>query len=288
MLGEKSVALQPITDADAPAVARFLHANLNRRVSAAAWEAVMAPPWPASQPNHGFMLLDNGRVVGAYLALYSDRSVDGGTERFCNLAAWCVLESHRAHGLRLLRALLRQKEYHFTDFSPSGNVVALNTRLGFELLDRRTALIANIPWPGRGRRAQVITSDATIRTTLGGRDLRLYQDHASTAAHQLVLEREGRSCLVVFRRDRLKRLPLFASVIHVTDPGLFLSEIRRFGRYVLLRHGMVGTMAELRLIGKRPRLSTIIEGPRPRMYKSRTLRPDQIDYLYSELACLAW
>ena len=59
--------------------------------------------------------------------------IDGRVERFCNLGAWCVLPEHRFHALRLLKALLAQDGYHFTDLSPSGNVVGLNERLGFRV-----------------------------------------------------------------------------------------------------------------------------------------------------------
>ena len=84
------------------------------------------------------MLLDaDGAIVGAHLAFYSEREIDGRAERFCNLGAFCVREEHRFHSLRLLKALLAQDGYHFTDLSPSGNVVELNRRLKFELARHR-------------------------------------------------------------------------------------------------------------------------------------------------------
>ena len=107
----------------------------------------MTPPWDENQPNHGFLLEDEGAVVGAYLALYATRPIDGQPEAFCNLAAWCVLPAYRHLGLRLLRALRAQPGYHFTDLSPSGNVVELNRRLRFEALDTATALVPNLPLP---------------------------------------------------------------------------------------------------------------------------------------------
>ena len=54
---------------------------------------------------------------------------------------------YRLHGLRLLKAVLRQEGYHFTDLSPSGNVVGINERLRFRFLDTTTALVPNLPWP---------------------------------------------------------------------------------------------------------------------------------------------
>ena len=72
-----AVIVAPITDAAVPAVSVFLHEHLNSRVPAQAWAQSMHVPWSAHAPNHGFYLLDDATVVGAYLAFYSERIVDG-------------------------------------------------------------------------------------------------------------------------------------------------------------------------------------------------------------------
>jgi hypothetical protein len=284
------VQLSPITDADIPVVAAFLHNHLNRRVPAEAWASAMRVPWKVDAPNHGFMLRVGEAVVGTYLAFYSERLIDGRPERFCNLAAWCVLPEHRFHGPRLLKALLAQDGYHFTDLSPSGNVVAINKRLGFEQLDTTTALVPNLPWPSwPGRRYAIRTDPAAIEETLAGSDLDIYRDHAGTAAaRHAVLSRGDRSCYVIFRRDRRKRLPWFASLLYVSDPVLFQEMGRRFGRHLLLRHGILATLAEVRVVRHRPRWSVLLASARPKMFRSERLAADQVDNLYSELTCVAW
>ena len=151
------VELRPITRSDVPAAAAFLHEHLNSRVPAAAWARATEVPWSVDSPNAGFMLLDGDAVVGVHLAYYSEREIAGRTERFCDLGAFCVLPEHRFHALRLLKALLAQDGYHFTDLSPSGNVVGLNTRLGFRFLDNTTTRRAE---PARGRRARAATRSA--------------------------------------------------------------------------------------------------------------------------------
>jgi hypothetical protein len=281
-----AIRVSPISGADVGAVAEFLHANLNSRVPAAAWARAMDVPWKVDAPNHGFMLFEDGTVVGAYLAFYSERLVDGRPERFCNLGAWCVLPDRRFHSLKLLRALLAQEGYHFTDLSPSGSVVPINTRLKFEFLDTEAVLVPNLPWPGLGR----VTSDpAVIDRTLTGPDLEIYRDHAGAAAANHVLLRRGDDwCYVVFRRDRRKNLPLFASVLYVSNPALFRRMSRSFARYLLLRHGIPFTLVETRIAGHRPGPSIALKSPRRKMFKSDRLRPEHIDYLYSELACVAW
>ena len=151
------VDLRPIAESDVASVAEFLNAHLNPSVPPAAWARALDVPWRVDQPNAGFMLARRRRRGGrAPRVLLRARSIDGRPERFCNLGAWCVLEEYRFHAMRLLKALLAQDGYHFTDLSPSGNVVGVNERLGFRFLDTTTALMPNLPLAvGRGRRDQL-------------------------------------------------------------------------------------------------------------------------------------
>jgi hypothetical protein len=284
-----TVRVAPITGGDARRVAEFLHAHLNARVSVEHWADAVAVPWSVDAPNSGFMLLDEDEVVGVQLAFYSERVIDGNGERFCNLGAWCVLPAYRFQGLRLLKAVLGQQGYHFTDLSPSGNVVGINERLDFRFLDTTTALVPNLPWPTWPRRDVISSDPAVIERTLTGHDLELYRDHAAAAAaRHLVLIRGDESCYVVFRKDRRKGLPLFASVLYVSNPPLFRAMAKPLARHLLIHHGALATLAEERIVGYRPRLSLLLRSPRRKMFRSPSLAPAQVDDLYSELVCVAW
>jgi hypothetical protein len=278
----------PIEDDDVDEVAAFLHANLNSRVPPSVWSDAMTHRWVDS-PNHGFLLRDGHDVVGAYLAFYSERVIGERVERFCNLGAWCVLDAYRSQGLRLLRAMLAQKKYTFTDLSPSGNVVALNQRLRFTTLDTATAAVVNLPWIS-GRTGILVTSDPRlIEQSLTGTALRLFHDHADLAAARSVLIRAGDdTCYVIIRRDRRKRLPVFGSVLYVSNPDLFRRAGRAFSRHVLRRHRILVILAELRVVVERPRGSVMLRRPRPKMFRSERLGADDIDYLYSELTNVTW
>ena len=284
-----TVELTPITDQDVAVVADFLHANLNTRVPASVWARAMSVPWKVEAPNHGFMLTGEQHVVGAHLAFYSERVVAGHVERFCNLGAWCVLPDFRFHSVRLLKALLAQDGYHCTDLSPSGNVVPLNARLEFRSLDTTTALVPSLPWPTLARRTRISADPDVIESTLAGAELELYRDHAqAAAAHHLVLIRGGDSCYVMFRKVRRKELPVFAAILHVSDPELFRRAILPLTRYLLVHYRVLVILAELRIVGNRPRPSLMLPSPRPKMYRSTSLEPMQIDDLYSELVCVPW
>ena len=72
----ENIQICPITSGDVERVAAFLHAELNGRLSPSAWAAAIRPTWPSASPNHGFMLVNGERVLGAYVAFYSQRRVD--------------------------------------------------------------------------------------------------------------------------------------------------------------------------------------------------------------------
>ncbi len=287
-MSDEPITLLPIERGDLALVGAFLSRNLNPRLSSAEWAASIVPPWVVDSPNHGYRLVRGEELVGVHLAFYSRRSVDGEPEDFCNLGAWCVLEPYRSQGIRMLRALLAQPGYSFTDLSPSGAVVPLNRRLRFRSLDTDTVLIPArpLPWP---RRTRVIDDPDTIGAGLTGSDKAIFEDHRhAAAARHLLLRRNGRDCYVMFRRDRRKGVPAFASILHVSDQELFADSITELSRYLMLRHGVLCILGELRVIGRRPSMTVHLRTPRPKMFRSARVDAEAIDDLYSELTCVAW
>jgi hypothetical protein len=283
---EMTVELAPIADADVPAVADLLHANLNDQVPWA--RSCFAVPWKVNAPNHGFLLRDGQLVVGACVAIYSERLVAGRMERFCNVGAWCVLPAYRFHSVRLLMALLAQEGYHFTGLSANETVLAIFARLKFRSLDTSAALIPNLPWPTVPGRTRISAVPDVIERTLSGTELELYRDHSQAlAVHHHVLLHGQDSCYIMYREFRYKDRPLYAVLLHVSNPDLFHRAMLPLTRHLLVRHRLVATLGELRIIGHQPRLSFKLNAW-PKMYRSANLEPEQIDNLYSELACVPY
>ena len=236
--------------------------------------------------DHGVVLVDGDDVVGAYVAYYSDRIIDGRTERFCNLASWCVRPEYRRHSLRMVKALLGQDGVHFTDFSPSGAVPALNERLGFTYLDDRAMIVPAVPWPWRPD--SVSADPHVIEDALEGEERRLYRDHRDApAAHHLVLRDGAAACHVVLRIERRKRLPV-AVVLHASRPDVLRRMIRPVAGHTLAHHRVVALLVELRWLGGDAPAATVRIRLRPKMFRSSTLGTNDIDYFYSELFHLQW
>ena len=276
----------PITDADVDAAAGFLHAHLNTGVAQEVWAAAMNPPWGVDAPNHGFILRQDDDVMGVLLAFYSRRRVQGVDVDVCNLGAWCVLPEARLRSVGMLKTALAQDGYVFTDLSPSGSVVALNRRLGFTELDSSAVLLPCVPRLPR-RHHRVVMDLDEIPSHLDEDQRRLYEDHRGTLAarHAVLIAPDG-PCYVIYRRDRRRGLPVFATVLYASHPPRFQRMAGRFaGR--LLRSGVLAVLVDER-IGGRPRGARPVTMNRPKMVRSTSVRPVALDYLYSELVCVPW
>lgn len=281
------VAVLPIGHDDVEPVSAFLHEHLNTRVPPKRWAALLRPPWGLVGPNQGFQLLDDDhRVVGVHVAVYSIRG--NGAIRVCNLAAFCVLEEYRSHSLALLRALLRQRDWIFTDLSPSGVVPTLNERLGFRHLDTTTRLVLNRP--RLSDRGEVTTSPDVLRAVLTGKDATVFHDHGDApASRHLLVRDEGGYGYLVYRRDRRKRLPLFASPLFAGGTPAVLQRLWPAVSAHLLMQGMPAVLAEQRVLGFTPMgLGRGLARPRPKMYRGDLPPEVSRDHLYSELTLLEW
>ncbi|WP_446664598.1 hypothetical protein [Flexivirga sp. B27] len=268
-------------------MSRFLAQNFPPNSSAedwvTGWAEINSRP-EAEAPNHGMALWSGQDLVGVYAAIYSTRIIDGRREHFCNLAVWCVCAEFRASSVRMLRALLAQDGYHFTDLSPNPDVQRLNLRLGFRYLEPSWHLTLNLPWPTWPRRMTVSSEPEDVARALTGEPLRFYEDHRRCPwARHAVIETDTEACYVQWRFERRKRLRWFAAIQYVSDPVLFRAGWRHLSRHLGLRHQAVATLVDAHVAGGAVTPSMPLSGEPHRMFRSMTLRPDDIDYLYSEI-----
>ncbi len=275
----------PITESNAQRVGEFLHANMNPDIPVDVWVRSLRAPWDPDA-ECGVALVDGEQVVGAYVAYPSEREIDGRAERMCNLGTWCVLPSHRAGSLGLLKALLDDGERSFVDLSPAVEVVAIDERLGFESLETSAWTLPNVPVPYSPRRTLISSEPRVLERILSGRELEIYRDHASAQAalHFVLARKRVGYCYVVARQEMRRGMPVLV-LLYVSAPDLYRDLMRAFGTHLLLRHRIVAQVAEERLVGERPALARETM-PEPRLFRSGRLAAEQIDYLYSELVCL--
>jgi hypothetical protein len=276
--------LVPITDAELPQFCEFLHRHLDPGKPPGSFQRALQQRWGMEPPNHGFLIRNGEGLVGGIGAIYAERELAGRRQRFCNITSWCVLEPFRSQSMRLLMALVNQPGFHFTNFTPTAVVAKSLQFLKFQPLDSDRAVLPNTPLANPAVRVE--TDPDVVAQLLAPAARRLFDDHRRLPwLQQVAVGRAGAFCLVVFKRKRLKGLPS-AEIIAVSDRALFTRYHRAFGRHVLLRHGMVTTRIETRLLAGRPAFARVLSGYRPKMFRSDSLAAADIDNLYSELVAL--
>lgn len=263
--------------------ADFLVQHMSYKRSNQAWIEGLSANWAAERPNYGYMLRDQGCVVGGIGAIYADRLIRGRTERFCNITSWCVLDDYRKFSMQLAMRLVAQEGIHLTDFSPTKVVAGALQFLKFQPLDEAVIVLPNLPIPSFGWRVE--TDPIRIGQDFSGELAKKWLDHAGFPwLNQILLGRPGQWCHVVYKRRNFKGLPS-ASILYLSDADVFLRGLDALKRHYLLR-GIVSTHVERRMLPTVPLVAKIRTGFNIKQFKSDTLSSDDIDYLYSETVAL--
>lgn len=279
--------LEPIRDPDLTGFCQFLVENLSRQRTAEEWARAFLQDWGVDKPNNGFLLRDEGRIVGGIGAIYAERLVRGKPERFCNITSWCVLDRYRSQSMRLAIALTSQAGFHFTDLTPTEVVSKTLQFLKFKPMNERQAVWPNPPWPFLlFTGVRVITDANVIGQVLSSEDIKAWQDHRHLPwLKHLAVGRPGSYCHVVYKKTRLKGLP-GAFILGVSKPGELIKYRFALGNHLLFKYGLIFTRVESRLLTRLPWPAIELSGYRNKVFRSDTLAEEDISNLYTEIVAL--
>lgn len=275
--------IEPISESTLPEFAAFLELNMPAKRSAKDWISGLSTHWGAPRPNYGFLMRDQGTVVGGIGAFYADRTIRGQKESFCNITSWCVLDSHRKFSMQLAMSIVGQPDYHFTDFSPTKIVAGALQFLKFKTLNSDVTVIPNFPappFPGR-----VVVDPDEIGRALSGMMNNIWRDHSTFPwLNQLIVGIPGNWCHIVYKQGRFKGMSC-ANIIYVSDGSLLGQYLNRL-RWHFFWLGLITTHIERRMLVGLPALARVRTGFNPKQFLSPTLEPSDIDYLYSETVAI--
>ena len=264
-----------------------LLAKHNPRLPKEKWRLLVDYPWRTDRDELGYVLVENGEIVGFLSTLYSHRVVDGREVKLCNTAHWVVRDDFRSESLRLFMTVLRQRDCTITNLTSSAAVAAMMPKLRFKLLEETLQLIFPTPVLN-GSNGTSVTADAdAILATLNAGDLRIFEDHVGCECGHVVVRDGAEYCYLVFSEKKRRQYGIDVSYCHVhyvSNRALFRRHLARVAWYCFRRFGAWFLAVDERLVGPRPatfskthRLGT------PRYYRSDVLAADQVDNLYTEL-----
>ena len=253
------------------------------------WQNLFTYRWKVSDDPLGFVLVDGNEIAGYLGTICSRRVVAGRQEKFCNITSWVTDKSHRQQAIMLLTPILKLAGYTITNQSPAKHIHPLFTKLGFQELERKRVVL--FPFPEFKR---LITPSAFRATTdknliaeiLKEPDAKIFKDHLPFQCGHLLIYDDETYAYAIFTKTKGRKYH-FSHVHYISNKPAFLANLNKVRFHLLKANRTLFTMIDSRFIGDaRIPHSRMAEWAKPTLYKSATLRPEQIDNLYSELILL--
>ena len=141
-----SAVVRPAGEADIEPVAALLHERMNAKITPERWRHLLDYPWRPKGVERGWLVEDQGRIVGFMGTIYSDRPTGLGLRRFCDLSSWYLLADYRGDGTGdlLLRSGMAQPGVTYQTMTARRATGRKIRALGFSVLDATRSLFAPV------------------------------------------------------------------------------------------------------------------------------------------------
>lgn len=279
-------AVTPVFPADYGEVAGLLR-GLEPGGRPRDWRRIFDYGWRRPDEPVGYVVREGDGVAGFIGMILSEITVDGRPERFCNITSWITRDDASGAGALLLLQIRNLRGATITSLSSNAQAARVLGRLGFRVLETAQVILAptvRIAIP-RANRPRVLGDPTEIRPLLGEADARILDDHAPYTRHLLAVD-DGASCYAVYTVRPRKGMRT-ARFHYVSDRYAFGRAWPSIHRWLLAHHGVAFGEMDARLIAGVTVPGSVRKELRlPRLYRSETLRPDQIPELYSEIILL--
>lgn len=253
------------------------------------WQSLFTYPWRSPDDPLGFVLVDDGKIVGYLGAICSRRVIAGRQEKFCNITSWVTDKNHRQQAIMLLTPILKLTDHTITNQTPAKHIHPLFTKLGFQELERKRVIL--FPFPEFKRLVTPSSFRATtdknlIAKILKEPDATIFKDHLPLKCGHLLIYNDQGYSYALFTKTKGRKYH-FSHVHYISNKPVFFANLNVVRFHLLWANRALFTMIDSRFVGdaKIPH-SRLVEWASATLYKSATLKPGQIDNLYSELILL--
>jgi hypothetical protein len=281
----KGEEIRPATRADIEPVCSLLHEHMDARFDRDRWRRLMTYRWLDDKPDFGRIAIVGGQLVGFVGMVYSDRVLEDRRHRIANICAWCLNKAHRkgGFGFELMRSAIADEAMSYTILTSSSRPVSLLGAIGYRILDDDRRI-----WIAKGDPTGVEIEEDPARI-LGrvdsvARDM--LRDHDGLAVRPVLAADGTGTCLIVFTVAKKRDDVNYYDVLHLNNPSFFATRAQAIADSLLPRDRKAVLAADTRLLQGHACDGAVERLLVPRYYRSSTLRPGQIDNMYSELQLL--
>ena len=280
--------VEEATEADCERILPILAGFNNAALGPERWRRLFDYSWPAPTRSRGFLLRDGDRVGGFFGTIWSERVIEGKREVLCNLTSWITLPEYRNSSLLLFKAVVELPDCTITCHTPAGRIYPLFKRFGFEDLETKLRILLPVPsWNLSGvLRFRATTDLERMPAILEGSDREVFLAHKPYPCGHLLVHGPDGYCYMIFTKTKGRRAS-FAHLQYISNRDVFRRALDLIKLRLFLATGTPFVMIDERLVrGMEIPHSREVALGRPYVCRSATLRPEQIDNLYSEMILL--
>lgn len=250
------------------------------------WRKIFAPrPWQTQEDFPGFVLDDDGKIVGFLGTIFSDHETAKGPLKICNFTSWYIDPNYRQHGLLLFMKAMKLDGVVWTNLSAAPHTYDFLKRAGFKALTDVKTYILPIP---RIRKIKHISLqlDITAKDLDDEKLQQIYNKHQGLYCKHVLIKNGTESCYCLIVTTRYKKLPL-AKIYFISNPVLFKKVIKDVCLSLCLKLQVCYLMVEGDLL-KETKITGSWRRPifPPRLYKSDKFEKEEIPILCSEFFIL--
>ncbi len=252
------------------------------------WIELLTSNRPGKRDYFGYVLMDKGVASGFLGGFFHERNIDGRTYPLCNLFCWYVVEEQRHHSLLPLLAFLREPELTITSLTPSKEACLILKKFNFRPLDTSVVILPLLP-VGRASTGYELATGPGMLDSIPDNVLReIIRHHQSWSQCLLIYGQTDKKdyCIVIFNKVKKKRIYL-TQIYYISNLSIFIKNIGRIQRKFLKMNRTFFTVVDQRLLKDQRLFPSFLYTLRyPRLYRSKDLKPQDIDNLYTELLYL--
>jgi len=227
------IRCRPIADGDLDGLADLLKRGFGARRTRAFWRRALAclraRTVPAEMPRYGYLLENDGGVVGAILLIFA--TAPGSDTLRANVSSWYVDPAFRSYAPLLVSQALKLKQVTYLNISAARHTWPILEAQGY----RRYSSGVFVAWPALQRSSagdvRLLAADQLPEAPHEPFERDLLIEHAGYGCIGFWCETRGRAHPFVFRPRRVKSVIPCAQLIYcrdVADVARFAGPIGRF------------------------------------------------------------
>lgn len=270
------------------------------------WRKITRPYFAAPITTYGYVLEheEEGAILGFLGTIFSERTIDGQTYKFCNIHSWIVSPEAKSGGINLLMKVLRLKDYVVTNFTASEVPYQIFQSLQFTEMAYTNYKLLPVQSFVTGLFARykvALLNKQNAASLLNSAELDIYHSHKDFENVQMLWLGNGQEhCLLVSKRKLyvprpLKKVPLLkdklalAHIHYLSNPSVFTNAYASTLTALALcfRLKVAGLVLSDAFITEGDRLkNSVYSSKRPYMLRHSQYPVKKLDTLYSEIFIL--